>query len=147
MIDTDKNKNFQYQWKEFELKGNYYNLTPSHFEKIQPKIDCEKSEAHFEVTPEGLVDLSLKFKKANSSSIIELTLESWIRYSDSNSNIWQTVTCLADLELLDVNGNNIDNYLLKAEKQDKLVDLEQKLKSLTTLAKNEKITLTSEMDV
>jgi hypothetical protein len=128
------------------LEGTYVNLSVETFEKIFPHIS--ENVANLQVLPQGMVDVNLKFGRPHSTPI-EFRLETWIKYSDANGNLWQTVTCLADFQVLDEHGQIFDEneYELIPESGQKLVDLQQFHKTLTTLAPRETIILKSERGV
>lgn len=121
------------------LEGTYLNL--STFDKIFPSIFND--QAIIQVLPQGVIDVVLTFVDPCYSPI-EFDLETWIKYSDTNSNLWQTVTCLADLEVFNSEGQLIEDYQLTANDKNKLVDLN---KSITSLAPRETITLKSNLGI
>lgn len=137
-----RSKPFKIDLSNVKLEGEYSSLNLKHYKNINPEFSLDDRAATLEVAPEGLVNLSLKFNQPMNEPV-EFSLESWVRYSDSHQNVWQTVTCLADLEVLDFEGKPIKDYTLNAENDDQLVDLKQKVRSFTTLARREKVTLTS----
>lgn len=142
-----RNKTFRIESVDLQLSGEYNQLSLKHFEKINPIISDENSKSFIlEIAPEGVIDLDLKFNLENVDEI-EFSLESWVKYSDSDKNIWQTVTCLSDLELINREGQSINNYKLTSIHQDQLIDLKQKLKTFTTLANNDKILIKTKIPI
>ena len=126
------------------LEGTYLNLSVDTFEKIFPHIS--DNVANLQVLPQGMVDVVLKFERPHITPV-EFKLETWIKYSDANGNLWQTVTCLADFIVSDDKGEEITEYELVPESGQKLVDLQQFHKTLTTLATRETILLKSEKPI
>jgi len=126
------------------LEGTYVNLSTETFEKIFPSI--HNNQATLQVLPQGVINVVLKFPRAHYLPI-EFNLENWIKYSDANAKLWQTVTCLADFEVFDSDGQAIEDYQLIANHQNKLVNLTQFHKTITTLSPHETVILKSEKGI
>lgn len=129
-------KSFQYDWQECQIVGEYQNLSQENLKKLKPDINPDVIA--FQVVPQGFIDINMIINKKGQKSI-KLSIESWIRYSDSESQIWQTVTCLSNIELYDDQNNLINDYTINGQHMSKLVDLQQSLKSITTTANNDNI--------
>lgn len=150
-IDSSQAFDFEMEQLQAKLTAKYQNVSQK-FSQHTPSIDDDVVQ--FPVLPNGSIKLALKFSEPNQTAV-EFGLEAWIRYSDTNQNIWQTVTCLTNLEVLDEQGRPTQEYILTSEKhQPELINLDTKApltetltRTLTTLAAKDNLVLTSKIPI
>ena len=139
--NQNENKENQNENKESHNKGNEYLLEGTYVSDTT--ISNEQTptllEGTFKIPVYSHGYVSIKLTSENSPmNRVEFGLASWIKYSDANKGIWQTVICLADLQLYDGMGVQITEYQVNG---DQVVDLKQLHKTITTTSQLDRVLL------
>lgn len=145
-----------------KMTGEYRHMSATCLQKLHPSIHAiggDGSTASIDVAPEGDLHMEVHFNQEDGwMGDIEVDLNSWIKYTDHQKKIWQTVVCLSNLEVFDIHGKRVNGDDLLIESMEsgeksggsggssgggKLVDLKQKLKTITTLADHARVRIRS----
>lgn len=147
-LDQNLTKEFELEFPSAQLQINYQDLSSQYVSKISPTVVAKDqiAVAKLEVIPEGLINLNLKFNDMNTTEI-EFGFESWVKYTDLQQKVWQSVTCLTDLEIFNEAQEIISDYQIIANQENQLVDIKQPTQTLTTMAKDDQVMIRSQSPI
>lgn len=129
--DMDKIYNFMIDGNSFE--GRYCNLSQKNYDKIRPIMN--DNGISMKITPQGVLNINIKFKEERIEPI-KVNIESWIKYNDNEKNIWQTVTCISDIKVIN-KCEKTEKYTIETENEGET--LKQMQSTYTTMGSKEKI--------
>ena len=89
-----------------------------------------------QITPQGILNINIKFNEIRKDPI-RVSIENWIKYSDNDKNIWQTVTCISDIKIINKEKEINENYTIESENNKE--SLKEMQKTYTTIGLKEKL--------
>ena len=133
-------KIYTFMVDEHKIEGKYCNINQVNYEKLEP-IENNKMIS-MQITPQGKLCISIKFNELRKSPI-RVSIENWIKYSDNDKKIWQTVNCISDITM--INGDNTnEKYSIISENPE---NMKQMQKTYTTIGIKDKLIIKPEEEI
>lgn len=116
-----------------QVEGTYISDTSI----LQSQMPSLTDEGTYQVPiySHGYVSMRLLGKDIKE---VNFQLSSWIKYTDASGNVFQTVICIADMQVFDESGTPITNYELSG---DNITDLKQLHRTITTTSDQTQVKL------
>ena len=124
---------FQLLSQGLQVEGTYISDT-SILQSQVPSL-IEDGTYQVPIYSHGYVSMRLLGKDIKE---VNFQLSSWIKYTDASGNVFQTVICIADMQVFDESGTPITGFELSG---DNIADLKQLHKTITTTSNQTQVKL------